>query len=233
MPGNLNGATMAMIPALIRFLKEQAAAFPIAGRTLTIGHQTVVLTPRQYEEMFFIPHPEPQVSAEGVFRSLGASSLESLDYHGTPQATIQCNLNYPLDRKYYEHYDTILDGGTIEHIFNVEACLQNMVKLLKICGNIIHINPCQGYFNHGYYLFQPTFYFDYYLSNGFSECECYLLEFTDRNRYAYPGNYQSIKFIKNQDECKFITKNDTLIIFKARKNTDLMNSVFPIQSMYR
>jgi hypothetical protein len=64
MPGNLNGATMAMIPALIRFLKEQAAAFPIAGRTLTIGHQTVVLTPRQYEEMFFIPHPEPQVSAD-------------------------------------------------------------------------------------------------------------------------------------------------------------------------
>jgi hypothetical protein len=224
---------MAMIPALIRLLKEKAADFPISGRTLTIGHQTVVLTPHQYEEIFSIPHPEPQVSAERVFRSLGAGSLESLDYHGTPQASIQCNLNYPIDDKYHEGFDTVLDGGTIEHIFNVKACFHNIVKILKINGTIIHINPCQGYFNHSYYLFQPIFYFDYYLSNGFSECECYLLEFTDRNRYAYPGNYRFHKLDRDQSEGKFRTENDTLIIFKAIKTSDLSKSVFPIQAIYR
>ncbi len=224
---------MAMIPALIRFLKEQAAHFPIAGRTLTIGHQTVVLTPHQYEEIFSLPHPEPQVSAEGVCRSLGAAGLESLDYHGTPQASIQCNLNFPIDSKYHDRYDTILDGGTIEHIFNVEVCFHNMVKLLKVDGNIIHINPCQGYFNHSFYLFQPTFYFDYYLSNGFCECECYLLEFTDRHRYAYPGNYRIIKLDRDQSEGNFRTENDTLIIFRARKKKKFLQTVIPIQAIYR
>jgi hypothetical protein len=224
---------MAMIPILIRFLQAKAASFYLAGRMLTIGHQEVILTPKQFEQLFSMPHPEPHVSQETLFRALGAEQVESLDYFGTEEANINCDLNIPFENKtYYAAYDTILDGGTLEHVFNTGICLKNLINLLKVDGTIIHINPCQGYFNHGFYSFQPTMYFDLYNSNGFVDCECYLIEFIDQDRYSFFGQAR-IYQVENTSNGNFSTSNDTLIVFKARKKEEAQKIIIPFQSIYR
>lgn len=79
-------------------------------------------------------------------------------------------------------YDLIFDGGTLEHLFDVQKAIDNVNKLLKPGGIVIHSVPMSGYINHGFYQFSPTFFFDCYKSNGYDDLKMYIImqEF-DRN----------------------------------------------------
>jgi hypothetical protein len=191
----------------------------------------VILTPPQFLEMF--GRSVPAVDDRILFMECGARTVESLDYLGTPGADITCDLNVPLEKQeLYGSFDCVLDGGTCEHVFNTGTCFASIAKLVKNGGTVIHVNPCQGYFNHGFYSFQPTLYFDFYGSNGFTCCEAYLFEFTEPDYYRYPGRARIVA-LRPDAKLDFRSANNTLIIFKARKNVEVSTVTFPMQSIYR
>ena len=76
------------------------------------------------------------------------------------------DLNYPIEEIHHQQYDVIIDGGTLEHCFNIAQAIKNVAECVAPGGYIINCNPFSC-FNHGFYNLNPTFYFDFYLENGF------------------------------------------------------------------
>jgi hypothetical protein len=70
------------------------------------------------------------------------------------KADIDCDLSLPINQELIGVASTILDGGTLEHVFDVKQAFINIHNLLKIGGTIIHISPIT-WLNHAFYNFNP------------------------------------------------------------------------------
>ena len=92
-------------------------------------------------------------------------SIKSIDFHGTPDA-LQINLNQPTGLT--ERFDMVIDGGTAEHVFNVFQLFKSCHDLTRPGGLIIHSLPFCGWLEHGFYSFNPTFYWDLAAANGYA-----------------------------------------------------------------
>lgn len=64
-------------------------------------------------------------------------------------------------------FDYVVDGGTIEHVFDIAKAILNISSMAKIGGTIIHITPMAGTINHGFYNVSPNAFLEYYHKNGF------------------------------------------------------------------
>lgn len=221
-----------MHPILIKFLKVKKKEFGFNGRILTLGKQKVLLDRDQYFRFFRKNIQKLEVDDVDLFRELGGDNIESLDYYGTKGATILHDLNKNFHIcKDFVLYDLVIDGGTLEHCFNVGVYMETVLRLVKVGGRVLHISPCQGYANHGFFNFQPTFFFDFYGENGWGDMHCYLFEHLDHDYYNEMCQV-NIKKIQN-DSRDFCTSNNSLILFSSKKIKDNEDVVFPIQSIYK
>ncbi len=91
--------------------------------------------------------------------------MDCLDIVAARGSEIVVDLNEPIEQVLVSQYDIVLDGGTMEHCFNVPQVLKNILAMTKPGGYIIHVNPL-NMFNHGFYSFSPTFYHDFYTQSG-------------------------------------------------------------------
>jgi hypothetical protein len=92
--------------------------------------------------------------------------LVSIDFHGTPAARA-IDLNHPVDLG--ERFDMVIDIGTAEHVFDVCQFFRTCHDLTRPGGLMIHCNPFRGWLDHGFYNFNPTFYWDLAAANGYDE----------------------------------------------------------------
>lgn len=103
------------------------------------------------------------------FRMFGLKEVCAVDYTDMDRANIIFNLNSAeLPEKLSDRFDYIIDGGTLEHVFDVPQALWHVANMLKAGGLIFHLSPCAGYVNHGFFSFSPTFFLDYYTGHGFT-----------------------------------------------------------------
>src|SRR5205814_1882285 len=72
-----------------------------------------------------------------------------------------------LPEELKESFDVVLDPGTIEHVFHIPHSLKNIFHMLRLGGRVIHISPSSNHMDHGFYMFSPTFFWDYYTANQF------------------------------------------------------------------
>ena len=107
--------------------------------------------------------------SEPLFEILGAKTINSLDFSDYEKATIIHDLNMPLDKKYDNSFTAIIDGGTIEHVFNFPVAIKNCMKALKVGGHYLGITPANNSMGHGFYQFSPElFYRIFSEENGFT-----------------------------------------------------------------
>jgi hypothetical protein len=128
-------------------------------------------------------------TGDEIFKLLGFKSIKSLDSSNFEDATLIYDLNTPITNDALGEYDFVYDGGTTEHIFDQLTVLDNLYKLLKIGGFVIHHTPANNFMDHGYHQPSPSFYYEYYMANGFELIESYLIESTYdffRKRKIYP-----------------------------------------------
>src|SRR5262249_30321510 len=103
------------------------------------------------------------ISGQTLFKSLGFESVHSLDYSDFEGAGIIHALNSSeLPKELYERFDVIIDHGTIEHVFHIPNALLNLFRMLKIGGRLIHSSPTSNLVDHGFYMFSPTLFYDFY-----------------------------------------------------------------------
>ena len=104
------------------------------------------------------------VESKSLLRLLGID-MTVLDIREVRGDEIICDLNEPVPSELVNRFDIVLDGGTMEHCFNIGQVINNLVSMSKVGGFIVHGNPLVV-MNHGFYNFNPTFYHDYYIDNG-------------------------------------------------------------------
>jgi hypothetical protein len=148
------------------------AATPIhkrsLGRTLMLGRQGFHVTSQQgrdlAESILRTQDPEAHLDtiqppkaqwAEGLFRYLGSTEISSLDASPFEGANIIHDLNQPVPDHLHERFDTIFDGGTLEHIFDIPTALRNVAMMLPEGGLFLSMNGANNQLGHGLYQFSP------------------------------------------------------------------------------
>jgi len=99
------------------------------------------------------------------------------------QALIIHDLNIPLGRD-TPQFDTVIDGGTTEHAFEVNTALANARALCSQGGMIIHILPANNFCGHGFWQFWSELFWNLYTEkNGFRDTEIFLAKLNDKKHW--------------------------------------------------
>lgn len=187
---------MGVAKGALKFLLElKKSSNKVHGKILQLGRQCTYVTANQIKQIakeFDVAIDESVVPAlsfhSGLkllgfvdditfFRMIGFEEVESLDYSDYEGSTHVHDLNLPIPEKFYGQYDVILDGGTLEHIFHFPNCLSNIHKMLKPNGIIIHSSPSHNHVDHGFYMFSPTVFYDYYTANKYKILQSNIFEY--------------------------------------------------------
>jgi len=112
-----------------------------------------------------------------LLKKYGATEINSIDNSSYEGATIIHDMNTPFDNDFLSRtFDTVIDGGTTEHIFNFPQAIKNIVKLTSIGGQIIHMLPANNFCGHGFYQFSPELFLTLYShENGFINTEIFIV----------------------------------------------------------
>jgi hypothetical protein len=84
---------------------------------------------------------------------------------GTPGSRFRFDLNLPVP--IVEQFDLTINIGTAEHIFNVFQFFKTAHDRTIPGGLMMHSSPFTGWPDHGFFNFQPTFYFDLARTNRY------------------------------------------------------------------
>jgi SAM-dependent methyltransferase len=93
---------------------------------------------------------------------LGFGAVETLDISAFEGAGITHDMNEPIPAELFGEFDFILDGGTLEHVFNVPVAMENLFQMLRPGGRLIGVNPLNGAPGHGFYQFSPELVFGFW-----------------------------------------------------------------------
>ena len=165
---------------LLLWAKSLGASYK---KTITLGRQGVTFTlgdlyravkecgqtiSQQKAEECFKKSPMTGLYAEGLFSALGAEELVSVDRSSFEGASCLHDLNNPFPANMHHSFDMVIDGGTLEHIFNYPNALRNSMHLVRNGGHFVTIAPANSLLGHGFYQISPELFFRVFNnSNGF------------------------------------------------------------------
>jgi len=151
------------------------------GQTLTIGRQQLLLKPealwhRLGTKKTYLGYCEDLLRDE-----FGASRVDSIDYSAYEGSTLVYDPGEEIKNPPGQ-YDTVIDYGTLEHIFNINTALLNISKLCKVGGQIIHLLPANQQCGHGFWQMSPELFFSLYTeANGYESTEVFFYNCLDEN----------------------------------------------------
>lgn len=116
---------------------------------------------------------------------LGAKKTDSIDASEYEKATIIHDMNQSISDAYAGKYSVVIDGGSLEHVFNFPVAIKNCMEMVRVGGHFIGIVPTNNFLGHGFYQFSPElFYRVFSKDNGF-EIKTMILYFDDFNSPLY------------------------------------------------
>jgi hypothetical protein len=173
--------------ATIEFLLWGRAAGLRFDRVLTIGRQGLHVTPAELRSILeahgLDPSPAQDILArdrgfaEPLLTYIGAGSVDSLDVSAYEGATILQDMNDPLRASNRNRFSLVIDGGSIEHVFEYTTALRNCMEAVEVGGHFITITPANNLLGHGFYQLSPElFYRALTPENGFEMVRLVLFE---------------------------------------------------------
>jgi hypothetical protein len=159
----------------------------------TIGRQGFYVEPRPLKKMLAaagFPAKADAIRAlregaggyaEPFFKLLGAERIDSFDASDFEAATFVHDMNRPIGAEFAGRYSTVLDSGTLEHVFNFPVAIENCMRMVAVGGCYIAITPANNWFGHGFYQFSPELYYTVFSEeNGFEIVEMLAFEEVER-----------------------------------------------------
>jgi SAM-dependent methyltransferase len=263
LPRMLHVPNMGMLKHHMDLLAMEHQRHPIRGRVLTLGQQSIYATlpevrkvleahrvplatlPEGFDIVNKIPAWKGTVwdrgtNAQAVLTLLGAKEVVVTDVSDYEGAELILNLNDPVPEAQFGQFDVILDIGTLEHLFDVPTALGNLVKMLKIGGQIILIVPTTNSIDHGFYMFSPTLLFDFFQANGFDNFDCYLLAgpvsfFIRRKVKVFKYNQVGPEYLLSGhhggvDMAFFATKRESRAVIQKPIQSRYVNSAYWVKT---
>lgn len=125
------------------------------NKTVTIGRQNLHVSEQQVQDIM-ITHSNYKHDeyCEQLLKSyFGSSAVDSIDASDFEGASIIHDMNQPLPSDKHAMYDTVIDFGTLEHIYDIPRALKSCSQLLKSGGQILHVLPANNFCGHGFWQF--------------------------------------------------------------------------------
>ncbi|MCK1597300.1 class I SAM-dependent methyltransferase [Bradyrhizobium sp. 164] len=114
---------------------------------------------------------------EPLLRKLGAQNIVSIDASAFEGASVIHDFNLPIPSDMHEKFDTFLDFGSIEHIFDVAQAVDNIVNLVRPGGHVLIATNANGFPAHGLYQYSPEFFYSLFSKrNGFEDTAVFLIK---------------------------------------------------------
>jgi hypothetical protein len=212
---------------------------------LTVGHQTFYLSKKQSEQMtrYYQPKTDASLFSNNQYADmfflefLGAKKITSVDYSDYEGCDIIHDMNHPIDPMYHETFDALIDGGSLEHIFNLPVAIANYMKMVKKGGSVFIFTVANNHTGHGFYQFSPEIFFRTFQSdNGYEIREVVLEE------HPFPGSELSINtnYFSVTDPAaakkrvELVSRSPVMIMVHAvRTEIKPIFTSYPIQSDYQ
>ncbi|MCB4790665.1 MAG: class I SAM-dependent methyltransferase [Elusimicrobia bacterium] len=236
---------MGIARGMAKLLIKEAIRKPFTGlHTIALGRQGIHFSLGYFNKMAketgFKPvitdmKDQPLLKSDNLsdkvfFKYLGCEKYVTLDVSNYEGVDYIFDLNKPeISADLKNKFDLIIDSGTLEHVFHLPNVLNNLYKMLKVNGRIIHTVPSSNHIDHGFYMFSPTFFLDYYSANKYeinsikiakhNPCEYYM----PWKIYDYKPEYIATKSSGGLDNGAYI------IICIATKTANSTGDVVPQQ----
>lgn len=236
----------------LKFILKKSKRYGFIGPVLTLGNQDIYATEkdiRKWAEKFNIKLRDPKkilystsgdvpkinkeaakyIHARTFFEFLGIKEEDyfDIDKFDFDKPKIIHDLQFPIESEFHNFFNFIVDSGTLEHIFDARAVMENIARMTKIGGYVLQIIPAQNFLNHGFYQFSPTFFYDFYINNGFEIMESYLIEIRGGSDRYYKYN-QGVDYTG----LFFNPKRRLVNCFLVRKKHNPEKIVLPDQFFY-
>ncbi|MCK5692393.1 MAG: hypothetical protein KAI08_06075 [Bacteroidales bacterium] len=207
-------------------------------RVLTIGRQMLYLREKELRRMLIQAGLIAADSkdtfavdtyAETFLKMLGAEVTDSLDASAYEEASMIHDLNLPLPKEMRSKYSVVIDGGSLEHVFNFPIAIQNCMNLIETDGYYIGITPANNFLGHGFYQFSPELYYRIFSpSNGFRMVKMYL--YVDRKRASF---YEVLDPLELKQRVIMANASPSYLFILAQKTEEKeVFKVVPQQSDY-
>lgn len=118
---------------------------------------------------------------------LGAIEVSSVDISPYQGCSVVHDLNEPVAEREYNKFDTIIDGGTLEHIFHFPMAMENIMKMLKVNGEALLFTMANNHCGHGFYQFSPELFYRLFDNRSFDILEMYLAPSLFPGQEIYQG----------------------------------------------
>ncbi|MDN5786452.1 class I SAM-dependent methyltransferase [Pseudorhodobacter sp.] len=167
---------MALPDVLVAHLIDTIKSNDLSGRFAMLGRQRWIGTRKGASARLladtmakYLPgvtedalHNADDAYSEALFKVLGFSQVDSIDYSPFEGASIVHDMTKKLPKELRGAFDVIYDGGTCEHIFELPKAYANIDKALKPGGVLIGHSPCNNWINHGFYQICPEMIYGYW-----------------------------------------------------------------------
>ncbi|MEQ1684265.1 MAG: class I SAM-dependent methyltransferase [Burkholderiaceae bacterium] len=190
---------MSLTLSSIRYLSWVSTRLRLQGPVLLLGRQMVFgcvddvawAIRKQGREPLYFPDFDSGPNIAGLDASLyghytndicvakmivGNVEVDAIDIDPYQGATLIHDLAAALPQSMRGKYGLVLDAGTLEHIFDVKAVLDNLASCLRPGGVVVHMSPANGYLDHGYFQISPSLFGDYYASKNMAVDNITLVE---------------------------------------------------------
>jgi hypothetical protein len=150
------------------------------GLTAMIGRQGLMLTRNDLKDAFSVfgdASSDERVEqiftrgggyADHLLIHLGAQDVHSFDISPYEGATHLHDMNREIAPEMKGQYTAVLDGGSLEHVFNFPTAIKNCMEMVRAGGHYLAITPANNYMGHGFYQFSPELFFNVFSrDNGF------------------------------------------------------------------
>jgi hypothetical protein len=168
----------------LRFIEFARKRRPL-GRVLTIGRQGLDIPEEQLRGLLPLkPGYVHQRFVEEVLKDyFGALAVDAVDFSDFEGARYIHDMNKPVGAE-IGGYDTIIDAGCLEHIYNVTQALANVSRMAAPGAAILHVLPAINCCGHGFWQFSPELFFSLYSEkNGYRETQVFLASLTDAKHW--------------------------------------------------
>jgi hypothetical protein len=189
-----------VVEALIRESKHR----PLDGDVVLIGRQTVYFTPNEIMKLLKkleidVGNIRPEniktdsksmnnflelsdknfITDAELLRLLGVSKVLALDHSDYEGAEIIHNLTEPIPPSLQGCADFVLDGSTLDNVFDPAMAIRNFAAMLRPYGRLITTNVYSNY-QEPYVVLPPLWFLDYFVVNCFADCKVYILTYSSR-----------------------------------------------------
>lgn len=190
-----------------------------------IGKQDLNLSKYEKKKIGYDFFNEQNVYADNFLKKkLNLSKLISFDKNNYEKTDVI--LNFEKNISFDEKFDIFFDGGSLQHIYNIPKVIENIIKLTKINGKIIHTVTFNNFQGFGLYQISPELLFSIYSKkNGFSDTSVYLVSNLD-NKFWYKINEL------NSGDYYHFNSNDQLSVFVITTKTKEVENIEVDQKLY-